>query len=56
MHSAHTQSIEEVKVVNRFTHATAPLISVQDADAAQGYLLYRALVLISYSLRILITM
>ena len=49
MHSAHIQSIEEVKVVNRFTCATAPLISVQDADAAQGYVLYRALV--SYQLQ-----
>ena len=42
MHSAHAPSIEEVKVVNRFTRATAPLISVHvhvqdaDADAAHG--------------------
>ena len=33
MHSAHVQSIEEVKVINRFTCATAPLISVQNVDA-----------------------
>ena len=36
MHYAHAQTIEEVKVVNRFTCATAPLISVQDADTAHG--------------------
>ena len=42
------QSINEVKVVNRFVHATAALISVQDADAGAAwgtmYVLYRALV------------
>ena len=34
----------QVKVVDSFTRAAAALISVKDADAARGYVLYRALV------------